>query len=197
MCAFAVDDGFVIPIHRRSPKVADNSGRLSLVPKAIHQPSVGVQVEEASPHWSVLKEIYEEIFSGKPAERFPEVRKHDWFLNRSKQVNLIWKDKEDCGVLATGFAIDALKGSCHISFLVYVEDTEYWKKYSIVEPMWEQEGKFQWLDSRDADRIAHYVASPDWTSDGLFSFVEGILLLKDKFPKKVNLPEGLKRVLAS
>lgn len=184
-----------MPMHRRSLHVADGRGLLTVVPKAIHQPGVGNHDPEREPYWTLLREIFEEVFSGTEAERNPEIRDHEWFLKECKAVKLIHERQHGSRVCVTGFAIDSLKGSLHISHLVVVADEEYWKRYSELSPMWEQRGEFEWLSTRDSARIAELVSKESWTTDGLFSFVEGLFALKKVFPDKVCLPAGLDRYL--
>jgi len=180
-----------VPLHRRSPHVADGRGLLTLVPKAIHQPGVGNHNPEKEPYWTLLREIFEEIFSGTGAERNPEISDYTWFLKECKAVNLIYNRKHESQVYVTGIAIDSLKGSLHISYLVVVPDEEYWKRYSELSPMWEQRGEFDWLFTDDSKMIENKVGEGSWASDGLFSFIDGLFALKELFPKGVVPQEGM------
>lgn len=198
LCAFRREQGdFVLLLHRRSSQVSDGRGQITIVPKAMHQPTVGNFDEEAAPYWTTLREVYEEVFGGESAIRPRGLPRHDWYLE-NPAIAAIHERKYESSLTTTAIGIDTKQGNYLFAMLVVAADPEYWERYGAsISHMWEHDDTrkhFIEVSTRDSEEIRRLVVQENWSQDALFAFCEGLLALKQKFPDAVNLPTMSRRL---
>jgi hypothetical protein len=165
-----------------------------VVPKAAHQPGVNDPVE-VNVYWTVLREIYEELFSGATAEFNPPRAKVDWYCDDQPAVRALHTGEYAAKIITTGLLVDAINGNYLVSNAIIVPDPRYWMEYGgRIQAMWEQDNEFIVLSSRDSKTLSSLIQNGLWSNDALFTFVEGLLYLAQEYPEKVNL-DGLSRML--
>jgi hypothetical protein len=184
---------FAVVVQRRSGIVADGQGMLSIIPRAFHQPMVDVELEIA-PSFTGFREIFEELFGGDEAEAHVRRIRHDWFLGEEPMRWFVdYPDRYD--FFFTCFGIDMVSGNYQFGTLLVIRDETYWDTYGrALQANWEgaeREGvrKGTWFQSTRAMGSMHrLLEQPDWTGEGLVGFVEGLRLLRAKYPERVRLP---------
>lgn len=179
---------FVIPIQQRSPHVADGQGRLSLIPKAFHQPHPASRdVAEVGLYWTVLRELFEELLGGKEAEREGRI-KHDWYLNQNDAARFLHERNDAVRFEMTAFGINAFNGNYEFCGLVVVEDEEFWDRFGwTLKPNWEVTG-IQALSSLDSEDIHRRLVSSEWAPESLLQFGEGLRRLQAIGSERCAIP---------
>lgn len=183
------DNDFLIPLRVRSNRVTDNQGKLAVVPCAFHQPLFGNR-EEAKLYYTVLREIFEEVFGKEEGERVGGKEKFDWYLHEHAAMKWLHLNKESCVVQATCFGLNAVVGGYEFGVLVAVRDPEFWKLFGgIIDMNWEVEKDMvHSVSTLDPDEIAERLLKHDWAQEAIPAFVEGLFALKQLEPERVCLP---------
>jgi hypothetical protein len=187
LSAFArSQNDYAIPIQRRSGLVIDSQGMLSVIPTAIHQPMIE-HYFELNPSFTAYREIGEELFNIKELNRDSPHVKFDWFFNK-KQMKWLRENRGAYTLKCSAFGIDLLSGNYEITILFAVHDDTFWNKYgdSLINN-WET-SNMRVLSSNNSEELAKYILEPEWSGEGLLSFIEGLRLLKTLDKKRVNLP---------
>ncbi len=187
---------FVIPLQRRSRAVADARGELAVLPKGFHQSCAGAP-DEVDVRWTLWRELYEELFGGADAALSEPHASHDWYLEKCPAVRWFHEGHRGGFRLETSaFGFNAVTGNYDVALLLMVPDEAYWNTFQRQRglPSDEIEGGLEWIPTMDRERIKEVLLRPNWTSEALFQFVEGLKLLKHFEPDRVNLPE-IKRAL--
>jgi hypothetical protein len=183
---------FLIPVQRRSGSVADGRGQLALLPKGFHQDCAGVS-DEVDIRWTLWRELYEEVFDGKEAQGDAVTLGHDWYLQDCPGVAWFHQpDQRGFRCESVAFGLNAINGNYEFAKVLAVTDETYRRTFQRDMLFTSEEfadPKGIKLSSQRRDHIKNTLLLPDWTSEGLFQFVEGLLWLKDELPEWVDLPD--------
>jgi len=199
---------FLIPLKRRSWVVGSKQGVISVMPQGFHQPTqefYGQHDPEIQPSFSVLRELYEEVFKGEGVQRRRKHFRHDWFLDhRYAPMGWFLDHKDQYSLECTSCGIELASGDCMLGILFVIHDRKFWERYSkLLYPNWEfledvpmntrdvltSAAGSACISSQNRDGLAYLLQRPDWDPGGLVAFVEGLLLLKQIDSQRVNLPD--------
>lgn len=185
---------FVLPVQERSARVVNVWGLLTVIPKAFHQHLVD-PVEEAHLGATVRRELEEELFGREDVDEGQGRRK--LALNPYHPVTLSgpmkWLDDADdcCSIECTAAGIDLVNGTYTFACAIAIQDERFWAEHGgSCVPNWEADG-VQVYSSHDEAGLAALLADPRWERQGLFTFVEGLKHLAERFPDRVTLPSDL------
>jgi len=185
--AFPYND-YVIPLQVRSRKVASNPGLYSVIPHFFHQSGIQNHTEEVQIHWTVIRELYEEIFGGIEATKNSGYIRHDWYAGQCPGIKYLQEHFNSWSLEYLGFGINAITGNYECVGLLCIHDPSYWEHFSYdMKRIWESE-KVELVSSKDLSKIAWHLHSGKWADAGLFSFSLGIRRLANLAPNKVRLP---------
>lgn len=189
------EEDYGIPIQMRSGKVSDSQGTYAVIPKALHQHHRKFE-DEANLHWTVFRELFEELFKGAEVMGSTSARlMHAWYMRTKEYPALSYfnQPNSDYKCEVTGFGFNAITGEYNFAVLLTVNDTEYWDTYgSGMEGNWEAKG-CEMISTKDEKRICEILQS-NWSAESIFFFIEGLLRLKKLNPARVSLPK-IKRLL--
>jgi transcriptional regulator with XRE-family HTH domain len=186
------DNNFFIPLQRRSEKVADKPGLMSLIPRAMHQPMVEAAAE-LSLSSTTKRELYEELFGGTETERGVHQLMHDWYIREC--VPLLWlhDHPESYVVECVSFGLPLTWGNYEFGILVAVFDEEFWARYGHKLALsWES--KTSVVDrinvfSKDSQKVSELIKTGEWDEGSLYPFIEGLKRLSVLEPTRVRLPD--------
>ena len=154
---------------------------------------------EVDIRWSVWREFCEEAYGAKELEGDALAPTHDYYL--PDYPGVAWFHEGHRGGYrceTTAFGFNAMAGNYEFAMLLMVPDESYWNTFRtlMTSKSWEfDDSKGKKAMSLDEDQLQEILALPDWTSEALFQFVEGLLRIKKLEPERVRLP-GLRRELA-
>jgi transcriptional regulator with XRE-family HTH domain len=170
---------FVLLIQERSARVLNVAGKLAVVPKAFHEPTVELAAE-VSLSASLERELEEELLGRQDLEHLSETsyRRADpfhpdrlsepmrWLLNR--------RHTDAYRMECLGFGINLVTGNYEFPCLIVIEDEEWWARYSgQIQANWEI-ARIRCYSSRDTAGLQALVTDPRWSNEGLFAFLEGL-----------------------
>ncbi len=89
MARGAPDHDYIIPLQFRSHAVAEGREIYTGSIQAWHQPNVGDYHNEASLYWTVLRELFEEIYGGDEVIDETAHLRYDWYLKKSPGVEYV------------------------------------------------------------------------------------------------------------
>lgn len=179
------EQGYVIPLQVRSSQVNDGRGRHAVLPKAFHAP-LADEMTEVSIRWTLFRELFEEVFRGKEAERPDDHMVHDWYFPGSPPLQW-FRDNSDWRGEVVTYGLNAVAGNYDFGILLIVEDPCYYERFkSEIRKNWEAE-KTKWISTKDKEGIADLLRQK-WASESLLHFGEALRRLKELHPKQVNLP---------
>jgi hypothetical protein len=182
------DNDYVIPIQRRSKAVTDSQEMLSVIPQAYHQHTID-EKKEINLSSSVLREVFEELFEGEEAEKRPRRLKHDWYMYESEPMNWLRKHRDSYTLQLICAGINLHVGSYEFGVLCAIHDPTFWTKYgSKTKANYEANPGLEGVSSLETLRLRNLFKSPEWASEGLFTFVECMKNLEALNPKKVRAP---------
>lgn len=185
---------FLIPLQRRSDQVTDTRGLLAVLPKAFHQPTVNSDAE-ANVKWTVLREVFEEVFGGSEVESESTALRHDRYMSTEPALNYFAEHEGAYTFEIVGFGLNALNGNYEFAALMAVPDVWYWRTFSSkMDSAWETEDVIL-LSSRDSAALADYLRESQWAPESRFHFTEALSRLGQLYPEKVSVPP-ISRVLA-
>jgi transcriptional regulator with XRE-family HTH domain len=175
---------YALLIQERSSKVLNVTGRLAVIPKAFHQPTVD-PAEEAALATTLLRELEEELLGRQDLEHLdPEsLRLADPLHARHRSPPLTWLlDHEDTDALrmeCTAFGINLVTGNYEFGCLTVIEDDQWWDRFGHqVEANWETMRVHRY-SSLDTDGLAALATDNRWSNEGLFAFLEGLRRLTE------------------
>jgi transcriptional regulator with XRE-family HTH domain len=186
---------YALLVQERSPRVVNVVGRLAVIPKAFHGPTVEPQAE-ADLSASVHRELEEELLGrDELGYVLPEgLRKVDPFHADLLSEPLRWlldhQDPTAYQLECVGFGVNLLTGNYEFPCLIVVNDEEWWARFGgQVEANWEIR-RVRLYSSRDAAGLQDLMLDPRWSSEGLFAFVEGLRRLAElDTASRVTVPE--------
>jgi len=175
---------YALLVQERSPRVLNAVGKLAVVPKAFHEPTVE-PAAEAHLSASLLRELEEELLGREELGNLfgGEVRKVDPFHTDLLSAPLRWLlEHHDPGVWrmeCVGFGINLLSGNYEFACLVLIDDDAWWGRFgSQIEANWEVE-RIRLYSSRDRAGLRELMTDPRWSNEGLFAFSEGLRRLAE------------------
>lgn len=181
---------FAIPIQRRSRAVSDGQSRISVIPKAFHQPMIDPRAE-VNLSSTVYRELYEELFGGLEAEKGPRRLRPDWFFGEFEPLKWFLNHHGAYELECTCFGLNLITGNYDFGILLAVRDESYWKEFShLLMTNWEVlDSSEPVVSSKNSHQLSSLIQRSEWATEGLFSFVEGLKRLGVLDRKKVNLPD--------
>jgi hypothetical protein len=171
-------------VQERSPRVLNVVGRLAVIPKAFHGPTVEPWAE-ADLSTSVHRELEEELLGrDELGNVFDEgLRKVDPFHTDLLSEPLRWlldhQDPSAYRLECVGFGVNLLTGNYEFPCLIVINDEEWWARFGgQIEANWEIR-HVRLYSSRDAAGLQELMLDPRWSSEGLFAFIEGLRRLAE------------------
>jgi hypothetical protein len=180
-------DDYAFPVQLRSDQVSDQRGLYAVIPKGFHGPSVDPSIE-VNVHWTVFRELYEELAGGEEVEHKGTRLKHDWYFDECEALR--WFKKHEgwrCEVVA--FGLNALAGNYEFAILLVIEDPSYWEQFgSKLERNWEAEN-VRFFSSTKPNKLAGLLLDHKWAGESLFHIAEALWRLRAIDREHVALPE--------
>jgi hypothetical protein len=175
---------YALLVQERSPRVLNVVGRLAVVPKAFHGPTVEPSAE-ADLSTSVQRELEEELLGrDELGNVFDEgLRKVDPFHTDLLSEPLRWlldhQDPSAYRLECVGFGVNLLTGNYEFPCLIVINDDEWWARFGgQIEANWEIQ-RVKVHSTRDAADLQDLLLDPRWSNEGLFAFVEGLRRLAE------------------
>ena len=175
---------YALLVQERSPRVLNAVGKLAVIPKAFHQPTVE-PAAEAHLSTSLLRELEEELLGREElGDLFSsDFRKVDPFHTDLLSAPLRWllerKDSDAYRIECVGFGINLLSGNYEFACLVVIDDEEWWGRFGgQLQANWEVE-RIRLYSSRDTASLRDLMRDPQWSNEGLFAFSEGLRRLAE------------------
>jgi hypothetical protein len=182
---------YALLVQERSGNVLNATGRLSVIPKAFHEPLTDHRADTPI-HSTLLREMEEELFGRSEVDstrggqriaapmhpsRLSEPMR--WLLERPDRLRM------EC----TGFGLNLVSGNFEFACLVVIEDEEFWPRYGgHVEANWESAG-LRLYSSLDRELTAELTSNESWSNEGLFALLQGFRRLAEIGGRRVDLPE--------
>jgi hypothetical protein len=170
---------YVLLIQERSARVLNATGRLAVVPKAFHGPTVEAG-QEARLSASLERELEEELLGRQDLEGLLEGshRQADPFHTDRLSEPMRWlldrRHTDAYRVECVGFGINMVSGNFEFPCLILIDDEEWWARYGgQVNANWELE-QIRRYSSRDTAGLQALITDPRWSNEGLFAFLEGL-----------------------
>lgn len=181
-------DHYHIPLQIRSDKVSGGRGFLALLPVAFHDAAVD-PAQEHNIHWSIFRELYEEVYGGTEAERGTTKHSYNWYFNRDNP-EMAWFQDNPAGHTCeiTSFGFNAHAGNYEFGVLLAVHDLDYETTFDSKMQKNFETSNTMWVSSAEKTKLAEILTDERWTSESLFHFVEGLRRLKEIDPQRVALP---------
>jgi hypothetical protein len=191
LLAAARDDDYVFIVQERSPHVINVAGRLSVIPKAFHQPLT--EPNETALSATIERELEEELLGRQDLEQLAAQTSRRAAPRHRLTISepMRWMhDHPDCYQLScTAFGINMLTGNYEFAALAVIDDPAWWNSYGhLIEANWEA-NRLRCYSSRDRDGLAELITDPNWSNEGLFAFIEGLRRLAHHNPIKTAVPD--------
>lgn len=193
VCLFAIarDDDYWLIVQERSSRVLNAVGRLSVVPKAFHQPLTDTR--DCALSSTINRELEEELLGREELDQMsPESRSRVVPGHLSAMsAPMRWLHDHPGSYLlgCTAFGINMLSGNYEFACLAIIDDPSWWSAHAgSLQSNWEVH-QTHGYSSLDAEGLAKVVADPRWSNEGLFAFLEGLRSLARHDPGKVRLPK--------
>jgi hypothetical protein len=178
-------------VQERSATVLNGARRLSVIPKAFHQPLKDTQAD-ARVSATLLREMEEELFGrtevdGTVGGHRLAAPMHPSRL--SEPMRWLMGGPERLQMECTGFGLNLVSGNYEFAGLIMIDDDEFWTRFGgHIEANWEASG-LRVYSSLDSAGIAELVADESWSNEGLFAFLLGLQRLRQLGDERVDLPE--------
>jgi len=175
---------FVLLVQERSARVVNVTGKIAVVPKSFHAPTVEAG-EEVPLSASLERELEEELLGREDLEGLLDgsYRWADPFHADRLSEPMQWLiDRRRTGayrVECLGFGINMVTGNYEFPCLIVIDDEEWWARYGgRVEANWEMQ-RIRRYSSRDTAAVQALIIDPRWSNEGLFAFLEGLRRLAE------------------
>jgi hypothetical protein len=169
----AIDEGdYRAIVQRRSQKVFNRTGRLSVVPQAFHQPVWDPQVEVRL-STTVERELEEELLGRKEVTRTEDLHVLDPYhlASRTPQMRWLLQNRPAWHYECTGLTINLLTGNYDFSCLIVISDPTFGQLW----PNWEMEKTIPLsLRRTNIQRVREKALDASWVDEALFAFVRGL-----------------------
>jgi hypothetical protein len=183
-------DDFALLLQHRSSIVSGDAGMLAVIPMGYHAPIVDAEAEVPVSS-SVYREFFEELCGGEEAIRDTRRFSPDWYFQQCPAVGWFRRNRGAYELTCTSFGISLAIGGAQFSVLLAVSSEQYWAAHERdLVANWETDllGGRHVVSSRDRKRISELLHRSDWNAGSIMSFAEGLLLLKERYPSRVDLP---------
>ena len=183
------NDEFLIPIYRRSGKVARNPFMLSIAPSGVHSAEIEVQ-REVNIICTIFREFFEELQKGEDTGRESISRlKWDWYFSLCPALVWLREHPDSWCMECVTFSLNSFSGGYGFGVLWIIQDPEFWKTYGgELSVNWEISEVAERLHSKDTSAIARILTKQDWADECQMIMVECIMRLAKKFPNKCRIP---------
>ena len=175
---------YVLLVQERSPRVLNAVGRLAVVPKAFHQPTVEPTAEVCLSA-SLQRELEEELLGRKELGNLfgSDFRKvdplHADLLSAPMRWLLEHQDSDNYRMECVGFGINVLSGNYEFACLILIDDEEWWGQFGgQIEANWEIE-RIRLFSSGDTTGLRDLMLDPRWSNEGLFALSQGVRRLAE------------------
>ncbi|MBB5872811.1 hypothetical protein F4553_006245 [Allocatelliglobosispora scoriae] len=174
---------YALLVQQRSEQVLNAVGRLSVIPKAFHEPLTDL-ANDAKLSATLLREMEEELFgrteldsADVDVKRFADPM-HPSLLSEP----LRWLvDRRDAGVWrmeSVGVGLNLMSGNYEMACLIVIEDPAWWTLFGgMIQGNWEADG-LRIYSSLDTDLLHELMADAAWSDEGLFACAEGLRRLR-------------------
>lgn len=189
LVAIAREEGdYLLLVQKRSSRVLNLAGRLSVIPRAFHQP-VSETAKDLSLTRTLVRELEEELLGRDDLELLEDDRRVDpLHPARFSEAMRALQEPGACHMECTGFAINGTNGNYEVSALIVIDDPTWWTRFGHqVEANWESTG-LQRYSSLDHDGLTALAHDPHWSDGGLFDFLQGLRRLATMESKRVAIP---------
>jgi len=181
---------FLIVVQRRSARVLNVHGGLSVIPKGFHQHLVDAR-SEVSVGSTIYRELDEELFGrgdyDEGAGR-PNVRLNPHHVERLTAPMRWLTENDACRAECVGLGLNLMTGNYDFACLMCFPDEEFWARFGgDCLPNWEA-ADVQTYSTADPDGLRELIADERWTNEGLFALLEGLRRLAELYPERVQLP---------
>ncbi|GLY71245.1 hypothetical protein Atai01_78640 [Amycolatopsis taiwanensis] len=181
---------YALLVQERSGSVLNAAGRLSVIPKAFHQPLKEVRVD-VSIRSTLLREMEEELFGRREVDstlggQLAAAPMHPHRL--SEPMRWLMEQPDRLRIECTGFGLNLVSGNYEFAGLIVIEDEEFWPLYGgHVEANWESAG-LRVYSSLDRELTGQLAMDETWSNEGLFALLQGFRRLAQIGGERVNLP---------
>ena len=169
----ALDEGdYRAILQRRSQKVFNRTGRLSVVPQAFHQPVWDPQAEVRL-STTVERELEEELLGRKEVTRTEHLHILDPYHLASRTPRMRWllQNRAAWHHECTGLSINLLTGNYDFSCLIVISDPTFRQLW----PNWEMERTIPLsLRRSNIQRVREKALEASWVDEALFAFLRGL-----------------------
>jgi hypothetical protein len=180
---------YCIPLQIRSDAVAEGRGAYTASLQAWHQPMTADLQNEAKLYWSVLREMFEEVYGGDEVEAESRRLRYDWYLDECPGVAYVHKNPDAVTLEFLGIGMNALLGTYDCAVLLAIHDPKYWDTYSsALKRNWEAK-KIRALSTRRISSVLERIFTGGWLDQSMFGLSQGLLRLHEIAPKYVELPD--------
>lgn len=171
---------YCIPLQLRSQSVAEGRGVYTASLQAWHQPIVGDHNIEVSLYWTVLREMFEELYGGEEVIEESSRLRHDWYLQESSGVAYVHNNPDKISLEFLGIGMNAMLGTYDCAILLAIHDTEFWENHSsAMIKNWENR---KWLLLSTKENVMpalENVFNTGWFDQGMFSLSQALLRLRE------------------
>ena len=175
---------YVLLVQERSSRVLNAVGRLAVIPKAFHQPTVEPTAEVCLSA-SLQRELEEELLGRKELGNLfgSDFRKvdpmHADLLSAPMRWLLEHQNSRSYRMECVGFGINVLSGNYEFACLILIDDEEWWGRFGgQIEANWEIE-RIRVFSSGDTAGLRDLMVDPRWSNEGLFALSQGLRRLAE------------------
>ncbi len=189
--ALKFKNSYLIPIGRRSESVAHGQGRTVTIPTGYHQCFVDKYME-VNLYWTVLREIFEELFGGKEVERGTSHFRFDWYADQEEPIRWLFSNPRHVQVIVTCFGVNLEIGNYEFGILVIVDDDDFYTRYSSrMRCNWEFSPELgqPFLDTKDQGAIGEMLLQENWEHQNRPALVEALRWIQKNRSASISLPE--------
>ena len=183
---------YALLVQERSRRVVNVAGRLAVIPKGFHQPTVD-PLAETRVVATVERELEEELLGRIDLDQLSRQAERRaapiHALNRSAPMEWLASHPDSYEMVCTGFGINLVTGNYELACVVVIDDVAWWQAYGhLVEANWEA-ARLHCISSRDRGGLSRLAVDDRWSNEGLFAFLEGMRWLESHDPSRMALPE--------
>ncbi len=183
---------YVFLVQQRSGQVLNAAGRLSVIPRAFHEP-FSDPAEDADLAATVEREMEEELFGRHDVDSTVALNRSADPMHRDRLSEpMRWLDDhrsdEEWRVECTGLGINLINGNYEASTLLVVENEEWWARFGgSIEANWESESLRRY-STKQPELITSLLREPGWSNEGLFALLQGLRTLGKFGADRVDIP---------
>jgi hypothetical protein len=181
---------YALLVQERSAQVLNAARRLSVIPKAFHQPLADVRADTrigATLRRAMEGELFgrSEVDSTEGNQRVAAPM-HPGRL--SEPMTWLMADPSRLRMECSGFGLNLISGNYEFASLVVIDDEEFWSRFGgDIEANWEASG-LRVYSSLDSEIMGELMADESWSNEGLFALLQGIRRLSEIGGSRVELP---------